>query len=220
MGGGWNFMSSITPMLEAMFNRYDRMGRIVERDAALSPSRNQLAFQQQQQRWEDENRGVREDRNQAKIDRDRQAKADSNAETDRRARIGEAYRQKALLASRGVVAGPGSGAEFAHQSGAQLDAYGTDIGGGYTQGTGEKPPVRYTPGVADDVTSGGAGGVYVTQNASPSMASAPPAQAYNAMLAQGGFGGMSYQPFNTGFMTDFESANIDKEEDEKRRRGF
>jgi len=214
MGGAWEFMSGITPMLEAMFNRYDRMAQIVERDAALSPGRNQAAFRQQQERWDTENEQARMAKDQFKVDQGRQRTADANAKYDRQKRINEAYYDRNLAAATGVTAGPGSGMTTPHQSEAQLAGWG--IEGDYQL---TKDGMTGTPtssqlaslGVGPDVRSGGSGGIYVSQNANPQLATASPSAAYGAMMSPARGGGMSYAPFATDFMADFESASIDKE---------
>jgi hypothetical protein len=105
------------------------------------------------------------------------------------------------------------GGSSAHQSGAQLDAYGTDIGGGYTQGVanGEgRAPVTYTPpsGPTFGYGSGSGGG----QTNINTVAGPTPASAFSALTARGaGMGVSNYVPFQPAWNTEFEPANLAKD---------
>jgi len=105
------------------------------------------------------------------------------------------------------------GGSSAHQSGAQLDAYGTDIGGGYTQGVanGEgRAPVTYTPpsGPTFGYGSGSGGGQTNINN----VAGPTPASAFGALSARGaGLGVSNYVPFQPAWNTEFESADLTKD---------
>lgn len=105
------------------------------------------------------------------------------ADYDRRARANDA--------ARGIAPAGAYGGESAHQSGAQLDAYGTDIGGGYTLAPGGKI-ATYDPPPQQPVGWGsGTGGGGVSQNVN---VAAPPSSgaAFNALASRGG--GMSAAP--------------------------
>jgi hypothetical protein len=208
IAGMWDFMGSITPMLNSMFNRWDSMARIAERSARVRPSMEQHAFQQKQKEWEQQNKLFREGENQRKIERDRQARADAAAAYDRRAALS---RMNAIdpAAAQGVTAG-GYGGESPHQSEAQLQGWGVGAGSDLTMTP--KETILAPPPIAPGIGAPGAGGpligdINVSATGGGSMASPPPAAAYGAMMG----GGAQYSPFNTGFNTEFQSADIDKE---------
>jgi len=211
----WDFMGSITPMLNSMFDRWDRMARIAERSASVRPSMEQHAFQQKQKEWEQQNKMFSEGEMQRKIERDRQARADAAAEYDRRRFLAEQKRQEALQAASGVTAG-GYGGVSPHQSEAQLQGWGVGAGSDVTMTP--KSTLIAPPPIAPGVGAPGAGSslvgdINVSATGGGSMASPPPAAAYGAMVG----GGAQYNPFNTGFstVTGFESADIDKERKKK-----
>lgn len=216
--GAWDFMGSIQPMLQAMFNRYDRMGRIMERSAAVRPSMERHAFRQEQQRWDDENAAVREGRRARAGEGVRRRTAEGEAELDRKRILAEFYGIQPA-AAQGVTAGA-YGGESPHQSEAQLAGVGLE--GGLTPSGvrivygpgGEAIPILPTT-VGTGAPGAGAGAAMGDINISnaPSSVSAPaPGPAYNAMI---GGGGAQYSPFDTGFDLDFESADIDTEREKR-----
>jgi len=200
----WDFMSQITPMLNAMFSRQMQMSDIALESARRRP---QMELQTYYDRREDRDLGLKRERQANREGRqDRQYELQQRGAADR-AREGAATRESGIrtTAEGDVIPRMNTayGGESPHQSEAQLAGWGVEgpgsSGNRSVYAPGEK--VNQTVILGSGGGAGGAGGRYA---APPVPRTAAPGPAFGAMI-----GSSTLPP------PEFEAAGIDKERKKK-----